>query len=367
MQITGLETHRQRNRFHRVACNRPGRRLAIRTVPDLPLDSLARPLRDLRISVTDRCNFRCAYCMPREFFGPGFSYLPKVDILTFEEITRLAKIFVQLGVRKVRLTGGEPLLRRNLDRLVSLLGNIEGLEEITLTTNGSRLVEEAAALRAAGLRRITVSLDSLDDATFRAMNDADFPVHRVLRGIDAALAAGFAPVKINAVVKRGVNDDGVVALARHFRGPQFIVRFIEYMDVGNTNGWRLDDVVPAAEIIARISAEMPLEPLPAQYRGEVARRFRHRDGGEIGVITSVTQPFCHDCTRARLSADGRLYTCLFAADGFDLRSPLRDGASDENLASLIGGIWSARADRYSERRSEATRAEQKVEMAHIGG
>ena len=336
-------------------------------MPDFPLDTLARPLRDLRISVTDRCNFRCRYCMPREIFGPGFSYLPKADILTFEEITRLAKIFAPLGVKKIRLTGGEPLLRRNLDRLVAALGGIGGLEEITLTTNGSRLVEEAAALRAAGLRRITVSLDSLDDETFRKMNDADFPVHRVLRGIDAALAAGFAPVKINAVVKRGVNDDGLVALAQHFRGPQFIVRFIEYMDVGNTNGWRLDDVVPAAEIVARISAGMPLEPLPARYRGEVARRFRHPDGGEIGVITSVTQPFCRDCTRARLSADGRLYTCLFAADGFDLRTPLRSGASDENLAALIGGIWMARTDRYSEIRSEFTRAKPRVEMAHIGG
>ena len=305
--------------------------------------------------------------MPREIFGPGFSYLPKADILTFEEITRLAKIFTQLGVQKIRLTGGEPLLRRNLDRLVAALSGIGVLEEITLTTNGSRLVEEAAALRAAGLRRITVSLDSLDDETFRQMNDADFPVHRVLRGIDAALAAGFAPVKINAVVKRGVNDDGIAALARHFRGPQFIVRFIEYMDVGNTNGWRLDEVVPAAEIVTRLSAEMPLEPLPAQYRGEVARRFRHRDGGEIGVITSVTQPFCRDCTRARLSADGRLYTCLFAAEGFDLRTPLRSGASDENLATLIAGIWSARTDRYSEIRSESTRAKAKVEMAHIGG
>ena len=324
-------------------------------------------MRDLRISVTDRCNFRCTYCMPREIFGPGFSYLPKADILTFEEITRVAGIFARLGVKKIRLTGGEPLLRRNLPRLVSSLVAIEGLDDITLTTNGSRLVEEAAALKAAGLRRLTVSLDSLDDETFRTMNVADFPVHRVLRGIDAALAAGFAPVKINAVVKRGVNDDGIVALAHHFRGPQFIVRFIEYMDVGNTNGWRLDDVVPAAEIIARISAGIPLEPLPAQYRGEVARRFRHRDGGEIGVITSVTQPFCRDCTRARLSAAGQLYTCLFAASGFDLRTPLRRGASDEELASLLREIWSVRSDRYSEIRSDFTRAKPKVEMAHIGG
>ena len=305
--------------------------------------------------------------MPREIFAPGFPYLAKADVLSFEEVARLAKIFVSLGVEKIRLTGGEPLLRRNLDRLVAALAGIAGLRDLTLTTNGSRLVEEARALRAAGLRRLTVSLDSLDDATFRAMNDADFPVHRVLRGIDAALAAGFAPVKINAVVKRGVNDEGIVALARHFRGPQFIVRFIEYMDVGNTNGWRLGEVVPASEILARISAEMPLEPLPAQYRGEVARRFRHRDGGEVGVIASVTQPFCRDCTRARLSADGRLYTCLFAAEGRDLRTPLREGASDENLASLIRKIWTARADRYSELRTEATRRQPKVEMAHIGG
>ena len=344
------------------------RRVAVSTVPDLPLDTLARPLHDLRISVTDRCNFRCRYCMPREIFGPGFSYLPKADILTFEEITRLAKIFARLGLRKIRLTGGEPLLRRNLDRLVAGLAAIDGLEDITLTTNGSRLVEEAAALRAAGLRRLTVSLDSLDEETFRAMNDADFPVHRVLRGIDAALAVGFTPIKINAVVKRGVNDDGIVALARHFRGSQFVVRFIEYMDVGNTNGWRLDDVVPASEILERISAGMPLEPLPAQYRGEVARRFRHQDGGgEIGVITSVTQPFCSDCTRARLSADGRLYTCLFAADGCDLRTPLRSGESDENIATLIRKIWSARGDHYSEIRSAATIAKPKVEMARIGG
>jgi cyclic pyranopterin phosphate synthase len=343
------------------------RALSGSVVHDLPLDTLARPLRDLRVSVTDRCNFRCTYCMPKEIFGPGFAYLPKADVLSFEEIERLSRIFVDLGVEKIRLTGGEPLLRRNLDQLVAALATIKGLRDITLTTNGSRLVEEARALRAAGLRRLTVSLDSLDDATFRAMNDVDFPVHRVLRGIDAALDAGFAPIKINAVVKRGVNDDDVVALARHFRGSQFIVRFIEYMDVGNTNGWRLDAVVPASEIIARISAEMPLEPLPAQYRGEVARRFRHRDGGEIGVITSVTQPFCRDCTRARLSADGRLYTCLFAADGYDLRTPLRSGASDESLTATIRRIWSARSDRYSELRSESTRAQPKVEMARIGG
>ena len=332
------------------------------------LDSLSRPLRDLRLSVTDRCNFRCGYCMPKEVFGRGYDFLPKDAILTFEEIARLARIFIGLGGEKVRLTGGEPLLRRNLDRLVAMLAGLDGLRDLTLTTNGSRLCEEAAKLRAAGLRRLTVSVDSLDDATFRAMNDVDFPVHRVLAGIDAAREAGFAPIKINMVVKRGVNDGEVVAMARHFRGREFILRFIEFMDVGNTNGWRLDDVVPAAEIVERIAAELPLDPLPAQYRGEVAQRFRHRDGGgEIGVIASVTQPFCRDCTRARLSAEGRLYTCLFAGEGHDLRTPLRAGASDEELAAIIRGVWSARDDRYSELRSAATRAQPKVEMAHIGG
>ncbi len=332
------------------------------------LDTFHRPLCDLRISVTDRCNFRCGYCMPKEVFGHGYNFLPKGAILTFEEITRLASAFVSAGVEKVRLTGGEPLLRRNLDRLVTMLSGIEGLRDLTLTTNGSRLCEEAAKLRAAGLRRLTVSVDSLEDATFRAMNDADFPVHRVLAGIDAARAAGFAPIKINMVVKRGVNDGDLVAMARHFRGPGFVLRFIEYMDVGNSNGWRLDDVVPAAEIIERLAAELPLDPLPAQYRGEVARRYRHRDGGgEVGVITSVTQPFCGDCSRARISAEGRLYTCLFASEGHDLRTPLRSGASDADLAALIRGVWSGRADRYSELRSAATVTQPKVEMAHIGG
>jgi cyclic pyranopterin phosphate synthase len=332
------------------------------------LDSLRRPLRDLRISVTDRCNFRCGYCMPREVFGRGYDFLPRDAILSFEEIARLARVFVQLGAEKLRLTGGEPLLRRNVDRLVRQLAPIDGLRDLTLTTNGSRLVEEAANLRAAGLHRLTVSVDALDDATFRAMNDVDFPVHRVLAGIDAALAAGFRPIKINMVVKRGVNDDGIVAMARRFRGPDFILRFIEYMDVGNTNGWRLEEVVPAAEIVERLAAELPLEPLPSQYRGEVARRYRHRDGGgEMGVIASVTQPFCGDCTRARLSAEGRLYTCLFASTGYDLRTPLRAGASDDELAAQISRVWMARDDRYSELRSAATTERPKVEMAHIGG
>jgi len=334
-----------------------------------PLDTLRRPLRDLRISVTDRCNFRCGYCMPKEVFGRGYDFLPREAILSFEEIARLAAIFVQLGVEKVRLTGGEPLLRRNLDRLVAQLAALEGLRDLTLTTNGSRLCEEAAPLRAAGLRRLTVSVDSLDEATFRAMNDVDFPLHRVLTGLDAARAAGFRPIKINMVVQRGVNDGEVVALARRFAGADFILRFIEFMDVGNTNGWRLAAVVPAAEILARLEREFSLEPLPAQYRGEVARRYRQRDGGgEIGFITSVTAPFCGDCTRARLSAEGRLYTCLFAGTGCNLRTPLRAGASDAELAEIIRAVWSARTDRYSELRTAATAGSpRKVEMAHIGG
>jgi len=332
------------------------------------LDTLHRPLRDLRISVTDRCNFRCTYCMPKEVFGRGYDFLPKEGILSYEEIARLGRIFVGLGARKIRLTGGEPLLRRNLGQLIEKLAGIEELEEITLTTNASRLVEEARALKAAGLKRLTVSLDSLDDAVFRAMNDVDFPVHRVLRGIDAALEAGFSPIKINMVVKRGVNDEGVAAMARHFRGAQYVLRFIEYMDVGTTNGWRLDDVAPAQEILDRVRSESAIEPLPANYPGEVARRFRHIEGGgEIGVITSVTEPFCRGCTRARLSADGRLFLCLFAAEGFDLRGPLRDGASDEEIARLIAQAWGARGDRYSEIRATETERKAKAEMSLLGG
>ena len=302
--------------------------------------------------------------MPKEVFGRGYDFLPKEAVLSFEECARLARVFVSLGVEKVRLTGGEPLLRRHLDRLVAQLAALDGLRDLTLTTNGSRLVEQAPALRAAGLRRLTVSVDSLDDATFRAMNDVDFPVHRVLRGIDAALAAGFAPVKINMVVKRGVNDHEVAAMAERFGGRDFILRFIEYMDVGNSNGWRLDDVVPAAEIIARLGE---MEPLAQNYAGEVARRFRLPGGGEVGVISSVTQPFCGDCTRARLSADGQLYTCLFASRGHDLRTPLRAGASDAELAAIIGAVWRARADRYSEIRATAQPRERKAEMSLLGG
>jgi len=331
-------------------------------------DQLHRPLRDLRISVTDRCNFRCRYCMPKEVFGRGYDFLPKSDVLTFEEITRLARVFVSLGAEKLRLTGGEPTLRRELHHLISDLATIHGVRDLTLTTNGSRLVEEAQNLHSAGLQRLTVSVDALDDATFRAMNDVDFPVHRVLRGIEAAREVGFSPIKINMVVKRGVNDDQILPMARQFRGADYILRFIEYMDVGNTNGWRMADVVPAAEIVARLSAEFPLEPVAANYRGEVARRYRHRDGGgEIGIISSVTQPFCGDCTRARLSADGRLFTCLFANTGVDLRTPLRAGASDAELVALISNVWRARTDRYSEIRSSATITQPKAEMSLLGG
>ncbi len=330
-------------------------------------DKLGRPVRDLRISVTDRCNFRCVYCMPREVFGRDHPFLPRAELLTFEEIERLARAFVTLGVEKIRITGGEPLVRRDLEALVEMLARIDGLD-LTMTTNGALLAGKAQALRDAGLRRITVSLDSLDDDVFRAMNDVDFPVARVLEGIEAALAAGLAPVKVNVVVKRGLNEDGILPLARHFRGTGVVLRFIEYMDVGHTNGWRLDDVVPAAEIVAAIDAEHPLEPVEAAYRGEVASRWRYRDGsGEIGVISSVTQPFCGDCTRARLSAEGKVYTCLFAVQGHDLRALLRGGASDEELAAALADVWRARSDRYSELRSAATVDLPKVEMSYIGG
>lgn len=302
--------------------------------------------------------------MPKEVFGRGYDFLPKSEVLSFEELARLARVFVALGVEKIRLTGGEPLLRRHLDRLVAQLAGLDGLRDLTLTTNGSRLVEQAAALHAAGLRRLTVSLDALDDTTFRAMNDVDFPVQRVLRGIDAALAAGFAPIKINMVVRRGVNDHEIEAMAERFSGREFVLRFIEYMDVGNSNGWRLDDVVPAAEIIARLGDTMPLVP---QYPGEVARRFRVEAGGEVGVISSVTEPFCGDCTRARLSADGHLYLCLFAGHGHDLRTPLRAGASDQELAGIIRATWRVRADRYSEIRAAGSARQPKAEMSLLGG
>ena len=332
------------------------------------LDTLHRPLRDLRLSVTDRCNFRCTYCMPKEVFARPGAFLPKQEILSFEELARVAQVFIGLGVEKIRLTGGEPLMRHDLERLVAMLAPLDGLRDLTLTTNGSLLVEKAAALRAAGLHRLTVSLDSLDDAIFSVMNDVQFPVARVLRGIDAALAAGFSPIKINMVVKRGVNDDSIVPMARHFRGREFVLRFIEYMDVGNSNRWRQDDVVPAEEIVARLNDHFALEPLAPNYLGEVARRFRHvTSGGEIGLITSVTNPFCGDCTRARLSADGRLFTCLFASVGTDLRAPLRAGASDAELTAFVRQVWTARDDRYSELRSRETLATPKAEMSFLGG
>ncbi|HVD31639.1 MAG TPA: GTP 3',8-cyclase MoaA [Methylomirabilota bacterium] len=332
-----------------------------------PLDTLGRPLHDLRISVTDRCNFRCVYCMPKEIFGKDYQFLPRAEILTFEEIERLVRIFVSLGVQKIRLTGGEPLVRRDLERLVEKLARIGDLD-LTLTTNGSLLAQKARALADAGLRRVTVSLDSLDDETFKRMNDSDFPVAKVLAGIEAAKTAGLAPIKINMVTKRGVNDSSIVPMARYFKGTGMTLRFIEFMDVGSTNGWRLDDVVPAREIVAMIDREMPLEPVQAGYRGEVAARYRYKDGGgEIGVISSVTQPFCADCTRARLSADGSLYTCLFATEGHDLRALVRSGATDDEITHSIAALWTERTDRYSDLRSEQTAGLHKIEMSFIGG
>jgi len=334
----------------------------------MAVDALGRPLRDLRISVTDRCNFRCTYCMPKEVFGRDFAFLDRAELLTFEEIARLAQLFANEGIQKIRLTGGEPLLRRDLERLVGMLAATRGVQDIALTTNGSLLTrDKAIALRDAGLNRITVSLDSLDDAVFRRMNDVDFPVARVLEAIDAASDAGLGPIKIDVVVKRGENDDSIVDMARRFRGTGHILRFIEYMDVGNTNGWRMTDVVSAREIAERIGERWPIEPVQPNYFGEVAERWRYRDGaGEIGIISSVTQPFCGSCTRARLSADGKLYLCLFAGTGHDLRALLRGGADDETITAAIRAHWRARDDRYSEVRAEATPGT-KVEMSHIGG
>ncbi|HLF39580.1 MAG TPA: GTP 3',8-cyclase MoaA [Burkholderiales bacterium] len=330
-------------------------------------DRLGRALRDLRVSVTDRCNFRCVYCMPKEVFGNDYQFLERREILTFEEIARLARVFRGLGAEKIRLTGGEPLVRRRLEQLIEMLARIPGLD-LTLTTNGSLLKRQARALKDAGLQRITVSLDSLDDAVFQRMNDVDFPVAGVLEGIEAAAAAGLAPVKINMVVKRGENDGSILPMARFFRGTGHILRFIEYMDVGHTNGWRMDDVVTAREIVERIGSEMPLEPVDPNYPGEVAERWRYRDGsGEIGVIASVTQAFCRDCTRIRLSTEGKLYTCLFATQGHDLRALLRGGASDNEIHAAVSGIWSTRADRYSEIRTAQTARLPKIEMSYIGG
>jgi cyclic pyranopterin phosphate synthase len=330
-------------------------------------DTRGRPLHDLRISVTDRCNFRCIYCMPKDVFGRDHAFLPHAELLSFEEITRVAGAFVELGVRKIRLTGGEPLLRRNLEKLVEMLARL-GDVDLTLTTNGALLAKKARDLRDAGLKRVTVSLDSLDDATFRRMNDVDFPVSSVLKGIEAAAAAGLAPIKINMVVKRGVNQASIVPMARHWKGTGHIVRFIEYMDVGATNGWRMDDVVPSAQVVASIGAAMPLSAVDPDYAGEVAQRWRYEDGdGEIGVISSVTRAFCRDCTRARLSTEGRLFTCLFANDGFDLRALVRGGATDAQIGNAVAAIWSQRRDNYSEVRTARTAGAPKVEMSYIGG
>jgi cyclic pyranopterin phosphate synthase len=336
--------------------------------PITVLDTLRRPMRDLRVSVTDRCNFRCGYCMPKEAFGADHAFLPRTEVLTFDEVERIVRAAVALGVRKVRLTGGEPLVRRDLVALVAALASIEGIDDLTLTTNGSLLASKAQALADAGLHRITVSLDALDDATFMRMNDVGFPVQRVLDGIAAAEAAGIGPVKVNAVIRRGVNEHAVVDLAARFRGTGSTVRFIEYMDVGTTNAWRLEEVVPAAEIVSTIGARWPLVPVEPEYRGEVARRYRYADGaGEIGVISSVSDPFCGDCTRARLSADGQLFTCLFASRGHDLRAIVRNGASDAELVDAMASIWTGRDDRYSELRALETIDQPRVEMSFIGG
>jgi cyclic pyranopterin phosphate synthase len=353
------------------------------TVPAQPIaatgllaDTLGRPLRDLRISVTDRCNFRCSYCMPKEVFDKDYQYLPHSSLLSFEEITRIAKQFLAHGVHKIRLTGGEPLLRKNLEILVEQLAALRTVDgtppELTLTTNGSLLARKARALKAAGLQRVTVSLDGLDDEIFRRMNDVDFPVAEVLAGIDAARAAGLAPIKVNMVVKRGTNEDQILPMARHFRGTGVVLRFIEYMDVGATNGWRMDEVLPSAAVRDIIHAEFPLVQLAPSAPGETAERWGYADGmGEIGLISSVTQAFCGDCNRARLSTEGKLYLCLFASNGYDLRALVRGGAGDGELASALGHIWQGRGDRYSELRSslppDAATGRRRVEMSYIGG
>jgi cyclic pyranopterin phosphate synthase len=340
------------------------------TLAENPLtDQFNRPLRDLRISVTDRCNFRCVYCMPKEIFGAGYPFLSREETLSFEEIARLGRIFVEHGVRKFRLTGGEPLVRRNLEELVAMLTEIDGLEDIALTTNGSLLSpKKAQALKQAGLQRITISLDSLDNTTFQGMNDVGFPVEKVLQAVDNAVTAGLEPVKIDMVVKRGANEDSIIPMAERFRGTGVILRFIEFMDVGSTNGWRMEDVVPAQEIIDTVSNVWPLVPVDPNYPGEVANRWQYLDGqGEVGIIASVTMPFCGDCNRARLSSDGQLYTCLFGIKGHDFRAMMRDGASDDEISDLLKSVWGNRVDRYSEIRSSNTIHLKKIEMSRIGG
>jgi GTP 3',8-cyclase len=349
---------------------------ALESPSGLLADTLARPLQDLRISVTDRCNFRCVYCMPKTVFDKDYAFLPHSALLTFEEITRLARIFVAHGVRKIRLTGGEPLLRKDIENLIRMLSALKAPDghalDLTLTTNGSLLARKAGALKDAGLQRVTVSLDALDEQTFRWMNDVDFPVSDVLKGIDAAHRAGLGPIKVNMVVKGGMNDHQILPMARYFKGSPFILRFIEYMDVGISNGWKMDEVIPSAEVIRHIDADMPLEEIEPNYGGETAERWRYKDGGgEIGVISSVTRAFCSECTRVRLSTEGKLYTCLFATGGHDLRALLRDGRSDEEMSTAIAHLWRARGDRYSELRSANTRdlaqAVRKIEMSYIGG
>lgn len=331
-------------------------------------DQLNRPLRDLRISVTDRCNFRCTYCMPKDVFGHDYPFLDRTALLTYEQIARLASIFVRLAVRKIRITGGEPLLRQDLPHLIRMLADIKDLEDLALTTNGVLLKEQARSLQQAGLKRVTVSLDSLDDSVFKAMNGADVSSHAVLEGIAAAAAAGFDPIKINAVVQRGVNDHTILDLARRFQGTGHVVRFIEYLDVGTTNGWRLDQVVTARQIVEIINAEMPIEPVEPKYSGEVAQRWRYLDGsGEIGVIASVSEPFCATCTRARLSPDGKLYTCLFASMGHDVKALINAGVSDDQIAQFISQVWARRDDQYSQIRSDQTVSKSRVEMSYIGG
>jgi cyclic pyranopterin phosphate synthase len=355
-------------------------------VPDIPsrleaptgelLDAFARPLRDLRISVTDRCNFRCVYCMPKEVFDSNYAFLPQTSLLSFEEITRIAKIAVAHGVEKIRLTGGEPLLRKHLENLIAPLSAIRTPDgrplDLTLTTNGSLLAKKAQALKDAGLKRVTVSLDALDDAVFKRMNDVDFSVSQVLHGIDVAHRVGLGPIKVNMVVKRGLNDQEIVPMARHFKDTPFILRFIEFMDVGSSNGWRMDDVIPSADVVARINAVMPLEKIAPNCEGETAQRWRYRDGGgEVGMISSVTQAFCHACNRARLSTEGKLYTCLFATGGHDLRALLRSGRTDEEISTVLAHVWRARDDRYSAQRTSNTdglqASSRKVEMSYIGG
>lgn len=343
--------------------------MTARSAPSVSVaDALGRPIRDLRISVTDRCNFRCSYCMPAEVYGERYRFLPREEILSYEETARLARLFVELGVTKLRITGGEPLVRQDVHRLAALLDEIPGVEDLTLTTNGYLLAEQAADLRAAGLRRVTVSLDSLDPETFGRMNGKGYGPEAVLEGVAAAEREGFAPIKINAVIERGVNDQGALDLVRHFKGTGHVVRFIEYMDVGNVNGWRRDQVVPSAELVDRVNAVFPIEPVAPNYAGEVAERWRFRDGdGEIGFVSSVTQPFCRDCNRARLTPQGELVTCLFASSGTDLKAPLRSGSTDAELRDRIAGVWRARTDRYSELRAARPEPRRKIEMFQVGG